>query len=122
VSEGDTEAEHLLELELDGGADLLHLGGEVVTVVDDGGELADLVEGGTKNTGDLLDKALRGEESIVLLGCKGDKEGTCESPEPAVKTSKKGGRSVQKSLISFLFLLNFLRSSTDMNWRPASLA
>ena len=109
MSEGDTEAEHLLELELDGGADLLHLGGEVVTVVDDGGELADLVEGGTKNTGDLLDKALRGEESIVLLGCKGDKEGTCESPEPAVKTSKKRGEARTEVLDKLLVLVELLK-------------
>ena len=68
VTEGDSEAEHLLQLELDGGADLLNLGVQVVVVGDNGGELADLVQRGSQNTGDLLDQALGGEEGIVLLG------------------------------------------------------
>jgi hypothetical protein len=40
VADGDTHAEHLLELELDGGLDLVDLAGKVVSVRDGGGELA----------------------------------------------------------------------------------
>lgn len=40
VADGDTHAEHLLELELDGGLDLVHPGAEVVGVRDGRGELA----------------------------------------------------------------------------------
>ena len=40
VADGDTEAQHLLELELDSRADLGDLGSEVLSVRDGGGELA----------------------------------------------------------------------------------
>jgi len=84
MANGDTQAENLLELELDGGADLSELVAQVLAVRDGGGELAGWREGkqmqalmkmrrtlgetGTKETGDLLDESLRGEESVVLLG------------------------------------------------------
>jgi hypothetical protein len=40
VAHGDTHAENLLELELDGGLDLGDLAAQVVVVTDGGGELA----------------------------------------------------------------------------------
>lgn len=88
VADGDTHAEHLLELELDGRLDLVHLAGEVVGVRDGRGELAScrtrlepvlhlifrrsswrsltLGETRTEDTGDLLDQGLGGDEGIVL--------------------------------------------------------
>jgi hypothetical protein len=68
VTNSNTQAENLLELELDGGTDLVGLGGQVISVRDGSGELADLVETGTQETGDHLDKSIRSKESIVLLG------------------------------------------------------
>lgn len=40
VADGDTHAQNLLELELDGGLDLGDLGGQILVVGDRGGELA----------------------------------------------------------------------------------
>ncbi len=68
VADGDTHAEDLLELELDGGLDLGDLGGEVVGVGDGGGELAGLRQTGAEETGDLLDQGLGGDEGVVLAG------------------------------------------------------
>jgi len=68
VTNSDTQAEDLLELELDGGTDLISLVANVVGVGDGGGELSGLVETRSQETGDLLDQGLGGEESIVLLG------------------------------------------------------
>lgn len=68
VADGDTEAENLLELELDGRANLVDLAGKVLGVRDGRGELAGLGETGTEETGDLLDEGLRGKESVVLGG------------------------------------------------------
>ena len=42
VADGDTEAEHLLELELDRRADLVDLAGEILVVSDRRGEFARL--------------------------------------------------------------------------------
>jgi hypothetical protein len=60
VADGDTQAQHLLQLELDGRADLSELGAEVLGVRHGGGELARLGETGTEQTGDLLDEGLGG--------------------------------------------------------------
>ena len=68
VTNSDTQAENLLELELDGGADLISLLTNVVRVSDGGGELAGLVETRSQETRNLLDQSLGGNESIVLLG------------------------------------------------------
>lgn len=59
---------YLLHLEFDGGFDLVHLGIHVLVVGEQGGELAGLVQPRTQDTRDLLDKRLRGQEGIVLLG------------------------------------------------------
>jgi hypothetical protein len=66
VSDGNTETQHLLELELDGALDVIDLGGQVLGVGDGGGELSSLGKTGTEQTGDLLDQLLRCEERIVL--------------------------------------------------------
>jgi len=68
MTDSDTQAQDLLELELDGGAHLVELVGEVLVVGHWGRELASLGETGPKETGDLLDEGLRGKESVVLLG------------------------------------------------------
>jgi hypothetical protein len=68
VSDGNTETENLLELELDGALDVGDLGGEVLSVGDGGGELSSLGKTGSQKTGDLLDQLLGSDESIVLAG------------------------------------------------------
>lgn len=68
VTDGDTEAENLLELELDGRLDLSDLGLDVVRVRDGGGEHTHLVELGTDDTGDSLDESISGQESVVGRG------------------------------------------------------
>jgi hypothetical protein len=66
VADGNTHAEHLLQLELDGGLDLGDLVGEVLSVGDGRGELSGLGETGAEETGNLLDEGVRGDESVVL--------------------------------------------------------
>ncbi|GBE59374.1 short-chain dehydrogenase, putative [Babesia ovata] len=68
VSNGDTHAEHLLQLELDTGLDLPDLVLHVVAVGQLGGELARLVESGSEEPGNLRQERLRGEEGTVLVG------------------------------------------------------
>lgn len=68
VSDRDTQAEHLLQLEFDGRLDFGDLLGEVFVVRDGRGELAGLGETGTEETGDLLDQGFGGDEGIVLAG------------------------------------------------------
>lgn len=68
VTNSDSQAKNLLELELDGGLDLVDLAGKVVVVADGGGELASLGQTGTEKTGDLLDQGVGGDESRVLAG------------------------------------------------------
>jgi hypothetical protein len=88
VADGDAEAEHLLQLELDRRADLGQLVRQVLRVRDRGRELAGwrgrdesasggevdrwritrtLGETGAEETRDLLDEGLGGEEGVVLL-------------------------------------------------------
>ncbi|GIX61797.1 dynein light chain [Babesia caballi] len=68
VSDGDTHAKHLLELELHAGADFPDLVLHVVTVSELGGELAGLVQAGAEEPGNLRQQRLRGEECAVLVG------------------------------------------------------
>ena len=68
VAHSHVQAQHLLQLELDHGLHLVHLGREVLRREHDGGELARLVQAGAEQTRDLLDQRLRGEEDLVLLG------------------------------------------------------
>lgn len=66
VADGNTEAENLLQLELDGGLDVVDLGGHVLSVGDGGRELSGLGQTGTEQTGNLLDETLGSKEGIVL--------------------------------------------------------
>jgi hypothetical protein len=66
ISDSDTHAEHLLQLELDGGLDLVDLVGEVFSVGDWRGELSGLGKTGAEKTRDLLDQGVGCDESIVL--------------------------------------------------------
>jgi len=68
VANGDTEAENLLQLELDGGSDLVDLVGKIFGVRHRRREFTSLRETGSEKTGNLLDEGLRGEESVILLG------------------------------------------------------
>jgi hypothetical protein len=68
VSDGNTEAEDLLELELDGRLDLVDLVLQVLGVSDGGGELSGLGKTGSEQSRDLLDEGLGSEEGVVLLG------------------------------------------------------
>ena len=71
VADGNTHAQHLLQLELDGGLDVLHLVSQGVAVGHQGRELTGLVKTGAQQTGNLLDDSLGGKEGVVLLGCRG---------------------------------------------------
>jgi hypothetical protein len=64
VADAAAEAENLLELELDRGADFLDLVGKVVSEGDGGGELVGTVHVGANNTRDGLDDGLGGEERV----------------------------------------------------------
>jgi len=66
VAHGDTHAQDLLQLELDGRLDLGDLGSEIFGVRDRGGEFAGLGQTGTQETGDLLDQGVGGYEGVVL--------------------------------------------------------
>ena len=59
---------YLLHLELDGALEVVDLLLHVVSVGEEGRELASLVETGSQQTGDLLDERLGGQEGVVLLG------------------------------------------------------
>ncbi len=68
IADGDTHAENLLKLELDGGLDIVHLLGKVFGVGNGCGELAGLGETGTEETRNLLDESIGREEGIVFAG------------------------------------------------------
>ena len=70
VSNGNTEAEGLLglELELDGSLGLVNLLGDIIVGVKDGRELTSLVKTRTEETGDLTNEGGGGNESVVLVG------------------------------------------------------
>ena len=68
VSDGDVHAGGLLQLELDGGSDVVDLRLEVFVVRHDLGEHTDSVEDGSEDGGNFLDEGVSGEEHRVLLG------------------------------------------------------
>lgn len=68
MTDGSSQTEDLLELELDGSLDLGDLLGQVLVVGNGGGELTGLVQARTQETRDLLDEQVRGQEDVVLLG------------------------------------------------------
>jgi len=68
VTDGGAEAEHLLQLELNGSLDLLDLISDQFVLLEHHGELADLVQGVTEELGDLLHQGLAGQQDVVGLG------------------------------------------------------
>lgn len=68
IADSDTQAQHLLQLVLDGGLDLVDLVLQGVVMGDEGGELTSLVEAGAEQTGDHLDDRVGSQESSVPLG------------------------------------------------------
>ncbi len=84
IADSDTHAQDLLQLELDGGLDLVDLGAQILVVRDWGREFTScrtmlacaqianeggehtLGETGTQETGNLLDECIGSNESIVL--------------------------------------------------------
>lgn len=65
VTDCGVQAQHLLHLELDGGADLQHLVLQGVVGTNQGWELAGTVEAWSEQTWDLLDQGVRGQEGVV---------------------------------------------------------
>jgi hypothetical protein len=72
---GGGQADNLLELELDGGLEFLDLGLDGLTFGDGDGELSDLVEDGTAESGDLLHEGFRADQSVERLSPLLDKLG-----------------------------------------------
>jgi hypothetical protein len=68
VSDGDTEAENLLKLELDSGLDFVDLSRDIVSVRDGGREHTHLVQLGSNETRDGLDEGIGGQKGIVGRG------------------------------------------------------
>ena len=68
VADSDTQAENLLQLELDGGLDFGDLGTQIFVVGDWSWEFTSLGKTGTQETRNLLDQGVGGKESIVLAG------------------------------------------------------
>ena len=68
MTDGHTQAKHLLQLELDSRLDVRHLLLKVLGVRDGRRELTSLRETGAQQTRDLLDQSVGREESVVLLG------------------------------------------------------
>jgi len=68
ISNGNTQAENLLELELDGALDVVDLLGQIFGVGYRSGELSSLGQTGAEETRDLLDELLGGDEGVILAG------------------------------------------------------
>jgi hypothetical protein len=68
VADRDTQAQHLLQLELDRALDLSDLASQILSVGDRRRELASLGQTRTQKTRDLLDQSLGGDKGIVLVG------------------------------------------------------
>ena len=62
------QTQHLLHLELDGGLHFINFGRRVLTVGQQGRELARLVQAWAQDSWDLLDQRLRSQKGIILLG------------------------------------------------------
>lgn len=67
VGNSGRQAENLLHLELNSGAGLEDLVGDVISGVHQSRELTSTVRGRSQQTRDLLDNGSRGQESTVLL-------------------------------------------------------
>ena len=116
VSDSDTHAEHLLQLELDGGLDFIDLLLELFVVGDWGGEF-------TSCKSPTL-------AFVQICGMPKQRNIPFERPGPKrrgiclIKVSEATKASYLRAsfLISFLFLLSFFKSSEDMASTPACLA
>ena len=64
------EETYLLHLEFDSGLDFIHFVSQLFRMSTHGGELASFVEARAYQTRDLLDEGIRGDEGIILLGCR----------------------------------------------------
>lgn len=116
VSDSDTHAEHLLQLELDGRLDFIDLLLELFVVRDWGGEFT----------------SCRSSTLAFVHNCGMPKQRNIpfERPGPKsrgiclIKVSEATKASYFRAsfLISFLFLLSFFKSSEDMASTPACLA
>lgn len=114
VSDGDTHAENLLQLELDGRLDFVDLGGQIFVVGDGGGEFTS------------CEKSL----SVLVRRCSGMENKPLERPGPKrrgiclIKVSEATKASYLRAsfLMSFLFLFNFFKSSELMASTPPCLA
>ena len=67
MSNGNTHTQHLFQLELDGGTELVGLVSQIVLMSDGGGEFAGLVQTRTQKTRQQLDQRIGGNECIILL-------------------------------------------------------
>jgi len=67
-ADGNTHAQDLLQLELDGTSGLVDLGLDVLVLTKQGRELTSLVQAGAEQTGNLTNDRVRGKEEVVLLG------------------------------------------------------
>lgn len=68
VTNGDSQTQDLLQLELESRLDFVDLLLQVFGVRDGSGELSSLGETGSEETRNLLDQSFGGDEGIVLLG------------------------------------------------------
>jgi len=68
VTDGHTEGEDLLHLELDGLLEVGDLGGHGLFVLEETREFTGLVETGSEDTWDLLDQRWRAQEGVELGG------------------------------------------------------
>jgi hypothetical protein len=66
ISNSDTHAENLLQLELDGALDISDLVGQIFSVADGCWEFAGFGETGSEETGNLFDEGVGCDEGIVL--------------------------------------------------------
>merc|ERR1711941_263573 len=95
ITDGNSQAQHLFHLELDGGLHLANFSDHVVTSAQNTWELTRLVQTWSQQSRDLSDQSVRSQESVVLFG---------------------------ELLDHFLSLLSFFKSSTDMCSMPCFLA
>jgi len=68
ISDGDTHAKNLFQLELDLRLHVSDLGSHIIGMEDKGRELSGLVQTRTEQTGNLLNDRFRSEEGVVFLG------------------------------------------------------
>ena len=68
VTDGNSQTQDLLQLESDGGLDVLDLTVQVIVVGDWGWELTGLGQSWTQQSWDLLDQNFGSDEGVVLLG------------------------------------------------------